>query len=207
MLTAEETKALQSSSHEQYGMFDNNKNNINDEDKATASCPQNASPVLERIQNVMDENVWSGLIFVAAYMIAGVVAYSFLFEDWDVVDALYFSMVTFTTVGYGDISPGSQMGRLFTCVYAVAGIVIIGAIIGKIGEHVAENQIRITKKKDLRLQETAMSLMQGGSNSGESSENAEDNAIQSQNLTTLCFKFQNQRDQLAFYNNITASLV
>mmetsp|Transcript_3156 Transcript_3156/g.4958 ORF Transcript_3156/g.4958 Transcript_3156/m.4958 type:complete len:381 (+) Transcript_3156:58-1200(+) len=171
MVTEEETKALQSTSHEQYGMFENKANNINNgEDQATMLYRQHVSPVLERIENMMDENVWSGLIFVAGYMFAGVVAYSFLFEDWDVVDALYFSMVTFTTVGYGDISPGSQIGRLFTCIYAVAGVVIIGAIIGKIGEHVAENQIRITKKKDLKLQETAVSLMQGGNDSGSSSE-------------------------------------
>lgn len=181
MVTAEEINSLQSfnntpllqtSSHEQYGgMVDSGEgtNMRNEAETTTTSNPQEF-PILEKIRNMMDENVWSGFIFVAIYMFAGIVAYSFLFEDWDIVDSLYFSMVTFTTVGYGDLSPESQMGRLFSCVYAIAGIVIIGAIFGTIAEHVAESQIQKIKEREMRAQETAMSLMQGQSRNRSSSE-------------------------------------
>lgn len=36
---------------------------------------------------------------ILAYMAVGVVAFSWIFEKWPVVDSLYFSVVTFTTVG------------------------------------------------------------------------------------------------------------
>jgi voltage-gated potassium channel len=36
------------------------------------------------------------------------------FEDWTVIEALYFSVVTLTTVGYGDFSPTTPGTQIFT---------------------------------------------------------------------------------------------
>jgi hypothetical protein len=41
------------------------------------------------------------------------------------VDALYFSVVTLTTVGYGDFAPQTDVGKLFTAVYVLVGIGIL----------------------------------------------------------------------------------
>jgi hypothetical protein len=41
------------------------------------------------------------------------------------VDALYFSVVTLTTVGYGDFAPQTDLGKLFTAVYVRLGIGIL----------------------------------------------------------------------------------
>lgn len=40
------------------------------------------------------------LLAIIAYVAVGVVSFSCIFENWPVVDSLYFSVVTFTTVGY-----------------------------------------------------------------------------------------------------------
>jgi len=39
------------------------------------------------------------LFAILLYMSCGVLSYSFIFEKWPIVDSLYFSVVTFTTVG------------------------------------------------------------------------------------------------------------
>ena len=39
------------------------------------------------------------LLAIVMYMAVGVVSYSRIFEKWPIVDAIYFSVVTFTTVG------------------------------------------------------------------------------------------------------------
>jgi len=46
-------------------------------------------------------------------------------EDWSVLDACYFMVVTWTTVGYGDLAPVSTVGRLYTCASAVVGTTAI----------------------------------------------------------------------------------
>jgi len=55
-------------------------------------------------------------------------------------DGLWWSVVTTTTVGYGDISPATGLGRLVAAVLMIVGIGTIGMITGSIatffiGEH------------------------------------------------------------------------
>lgn len=62
------------------------------------------------------------------YFLVGTFAYTY-FEGWGALDASYFLMVTATTVGYGDLTPLTPMGRLFTCAYALVGITLVLAAI------------------------------------------------------------------------------
>lgn len=43
------------------------------------------------------------------------------------VNSVYFSVVSLTTVGYGDIVPTTDTGKIFVCFYLLAGIGIIAA--------------------------------------------------------------------------------
>ena len=43
-------------------------------------------------------------------------------EKWQYIDALYFSAATMTTVGYGDITPKTFPGKLFTIFFVFAGV-------------------------------------------------------------------------------------
>ena len=46
-------------------------------------------------------------------------------ENWSWVDSFYFSAVTVTTVGYGDLTPSTDGAKLFTVFYIIAGISIV----------------------------------------------------------------------------------
>ncbi len=43
-------------------------------------------------------------------------------EGWRILDALYFSFITLTTIGYGDLTPKTDAAKIFTMFYAAAGI-------------------------------------------------------------------------------------
>ena len=43
-------------------------------------------------------------------------------EKWSYLDALYFSAATMTTVGYGDITPHTVIGKIFTIIYVFTGV-------------------------------------------------------------------------------------
>ncbi|WP_299579535.1 potassium channel family protein [uncultured Sunxiuqinia sp.] len=54
----------------------------------------------------------------------GTFVYHFV-EGWRWVDAFYFSVITLTTVGYGDFSPQTDFGKIFTTIYILTGIGIM----------------------------------------------------------------------------------
>lgn len=45
-------------------------------------------------------------------------------EGWSRIQSFYFSVVTITTVGYGDLSPSSDISRLFAAIYILVGVSI-----------------------------------------------------------------------------------
>ena len=78
---------------------------------------------------------WRGVFFktfiVQLYVFLGVLFYM-LVEEWSVVEAYYFSMVTISTVGYGDYSPSTTGSRCFTAVYALVGISMTLGLLGSV---------------------------------------------------------------------------
>jgi len=56
-------------------------------------------------------------------------------EGWGWVDSLYFSMITLTTVGYGDFSPQTNGGKIFTIIYIIVGVGIILSFVNTVYNH------------------------------------------------------------------------
>lgn len=92
-----------------------------------------------------------GISHVVVYILIGVLAFSFVLEtQWSILDSVYFSVVVFTTVGYGDLSPDTTTaGMLFTIIYALYGIIIVGIFLGILGDIALERQ-EIRKKESMK---------------------------------------------------------
>uniref|UniRef100_A0A7S4JFB5 EF-hand domain-containing protein n=1 Tax=Odontella aurita TaxID=265563 RepID=A0A7S4JFB5_9STRA len=80
-------------------------------------------------------------ISILVYFIVAVVAFSIIFEpDWTVIDGLYYAVVTFTTVGYGDLAPTTHGGQIFAIFFVLFGIAILGVALGIIGDRLVQAQ-------------------------------------------------------------------
>jgi hypothetical protein len=65
---------------------------------------------------------------VVVVIVSGIVFYS-LAEGWSIADSLYFTVIALTTIGFGDLAPTTTVSRLFTVLYAVIGVGLIGTLV------------------------------------------------------------------------------
>lgn len=68
-----------------------------------------------------------GLLVLVVVTIAAGSLFYWQIEGWSLFDAFYFCSMTLTTVGYGDLSPQTVAGKLFTVFYVFTGI---GLLVG-----------------------------------------------------------------------------
>jgi voltage-gated potassium channel Kch len=81
-------------------------------------------------------------------LVLGSIVYHIL-EGWGWIDSFYFSVITLTTVGYGDLSPQTDMGKLFTIVYVITGIGILFSLINTLFQHRLD-RAELNRKKAAR---------------------------------------------------------
>lgn len=65
---------------------------------------------------------------VVVVLVTGVVFYR-LTEDWSLADSLYFTVIALSTIGFGDFAPTTTFSRLFTVLYAIIGVGLIGTLL------------------------------------------------------------------------------
>lgn len=63
-----------------------------------------------------------------------------LVEGWNLLDSYYFSVVTHTTIGYGDFTPSTTASKIFTVFYIFAGLGIILGFINRVAERSVEQR-------------------------------------------------------------------
>jgi voltage-gated potassium channel len=70
----------------------------------------------------------------------GTAGYMFL-EGWSLLDALYMTVITITTVGYREVHPLSDAGKIFTIVLLLVGVATLFAAIAVVGEMAVQTEI------------------------------------------------------------------
>lgn len=82
-----------------------------------------------------------GILVAIAILLVGTIGYMLL-EGWNCFDALYMTVITLTTVGYGETHELSGTGKAFTLILILVGAGVLFYIISMIAEFVVEGQIR-----------------------------------------------------------------
>ncbi len=63
-------------------------------------------------------------------------------EEMSVLDALYMTVITLSTVGFSEIAPLHPAGRIFVMFLIIFGVVLAGFIVSVIGQFVLEGQFK-----------------------------------------------------------------
>ncbi len=79
----------------------------------------------------------------------GTLGYKFLSEAYSWIDALYMTIITTTTVGFGEVHPSGNPEKLFTIFLIITSISIYGYVLSVISEYVADGRFikQISKRK------------------------------------------------------------
>jgi voltage-gated potassium channel len=95
--------------------------------------------------NTKDWKVINALVIVLMWIFLG----TFIFwniENWTLIDSFYFSVSSLTTVGYGDLTPSSQFGKLVAALYILFGVGIVLASLGFIGrEFLSREEMKLKR--------------------------------------------------------------
>ncbi len=94
------------------------------------------------------------LILTVLIMLIGTLGYMII-DNFTLMNAIYQTGITFTTVGYGEIQPISDMGRIFTITLIIFGFVVFSIAVGIIAEVVNKGEFQKTAKERKMLYEIA----------------------------------------------------
>lgn len=81
------------------------------------------------------------LVFLLILITTGTLVYSAT-EGWSILDALYATVITITTVGYGDMTPQSTAGRIFAIGFTLLAISLGGYTFTNLSVYVIQNRER-----------------------------------------------------------------
>lgn len=102
--------------------------------------------------------LWNGLkepefralfVTVVVLLITGTFYYSRV-EGWSRLDALYFTVITLTTVGYGDLSPTQPGSKIFTIVFIFIGLGVISTFIVLLAERASQQGGFLRRRRETK---------------------------------------------------------
>lgn len=80
------------------------------------------------------------LLLVGATLLVGVAGFRYI-EGWPWFDGLYMTVITMTTIGYGEIQPLSEAGRVFNIFLIIAAVVAGGFLVATVTQAMLEFEL------------------------------------------------------------------
>ena len=90
--------------------------------------------------------LFTGFVLVGLFIL-GTAGYSIL-EGWSLLDSAYMTVITLSTVGFGEVHPLSQAGRVFTIVLTLGGVGAVAYALSNMFEILlSEDALEVRREK------------------------------------------------------------
>uniref|UniRef100_A0A2P2K3L1 Calcium-activated outward-rectifying potassium channel n=1 Tax=Rhizophora mucronata TaxID=61149 RepID=A0A2P2K3L1_RHIMU len=115
---------------------------------------KHSEPILKQLP----QSLRKVAVFLAVYLGVGTLCFYLVEDDikgkktYAMLDALYFSVVTMTTVGYGDLVPDSSSAKILCCFFVFTGMALVAFVLSKAADYLLEKQ-EILLVKALHMQQ------------------------------------------------------
>lgn len=95
----------------------------------------------DSVSSLAPRKVVRGLVMLAGILILGTGGYMVI-EGWKIIDAIYMTVITITTVGFREVRDVSEAGRIFTLFIIFMGMGIMAYTLGMVAQVMVDFQIR-----------------------------------------------------------------
>ncbi len=106
---------------------------------------------------MMKQLRWAALLIVAILLL-GTIGFHVI-EGWAFLDGLYMTLITMTTIGYGETHPLSHEGRIFNIFLILAGVTTGGFVVATVTQAMLE--FELTRVLGRRRMEKEISRLTG----------------------------------------------
>ncbi|KFB02359.1 potassium transporter TrkA [Mangrovimonas yunxiaonensis] len=94
--------------------------------------------------------IYTAIFLLLGVLLIGVLGYRFV-SGYTWIDSLYMTVITITTVGFGEVQPLDEFSKIFTIFLILASVVIVGFAISVITEYIlSNNNLEELKQKKMQ---------------------------------------------------------
>ncbi|PHR11069.1 MULTISPECIES: potassium channel family protein [Aequorivita] len=101
------------------------------------------------MRQMFNSKIAVALFLLLVVFMTGVIGFRF-FSDYSWIDAFYMTVITITTVGYGEVMPLSPGEKVFVSLLIISSIFIVGYAISVITEYILSKNIGILRQKKVQ---------------------------------------------------------
>lgn len=95
----------------------------------------------DAVVSLFGRRPWIGYILALIIaLIFGTTGYVII-EQWTILESFYMTVITLTTIGFGEIKPLSDAGRMFTLILILFGLFIVAFVINYTTQQIIQGQL------------------------------------------------------------------
>ncbi len=107
---------------------------------------------MDKVRETRKRKLIAASLLGIGVLLAGTMGYRFI-EGWDLLDALYMTVITLATVGYGEIRTLTPAGRVFTIFVIIFGVGTVAYLAGQMTQAMVEVSVqRVLGRRKLEKQ-------------------------------------------------------